>query len=176
MGQMFYINIRGRLGLQKHDGKEMRLLNRIICWHAHGNSWEADRGHAEIIMRELQLSNTQPVVTPGTNTKWNEENDENLNAAQASKYKQLVARANSTSLGRTDLHLPVKELSRDMARPKQSPWQHLLMLGEFLVGRPRLVVQFPHQRWTTSVNNQVDADWAGEVSPRNPQRRDNSIG
>ena len=43
----------------------MKLLNRVVGWHTWGLSYEADPRHAEIIIRELKLTEKDAVVTPG---------------------------------------------------------------------------------------------------------------
>ena len=86
--------MRERLGPHAADDKEIRLLNRIISWTAKGIEWEADQRHAEILIRELGLTNPQSVVTPGIKAKNDEKDNEHLPPAQASRYRQLTARAN----------------------------------------------------------------------------------
>ena len=61
----FLIKDRGILGPDKHDLKEIRLLNRIIAWEDSGIRYEADQRHAEILIKALGLENAKEVDTPG---------------------------------------------------------------------------------------------------------------
>ena len=104
-------------------------------------------------------------MTPGVKVKASED-DALLAPPHASRYRQFVARANFLSIDRPDRHFNVKELARDMATPKQSSWTALTRLGKYLLGRPRMTINFWYQQWTTSLGTCVDADWAGEESTR----------
>ena len=54
------------LGPSKEDLQQVRALNRIMTWKSHGISYEADPRHAEIVIKELGLSDAKGVVTLGT--------------------------------------------------------------------------------------------------------------
>jgi hypothetical protein len=62
------VKVRGKLGPDKDDDKAITILNRCVEWTSHGLLYEADPRHAEILIRELGLENTKPVVTPGVKT------------------------------------------------------------------------------------------------------------
>ena len=54
------------LGPEKEDLQQVRVLNRILTWKSDGISYEADPRHAEIVVKELGLTEAKGVVTPGT--------------------------------------------------------------------------------------------------------------
>ena len=62
----FECKIRGRLGLDEKDDKEIRLLNRIIRITDQGLLYEADPRHAELLAKSMGLEQCKPVATPGT--------------------------------------------------------------------------------------------------------------
>ena len=47
LAKYFELKIKGRLGLDAKDEKEMRVLNRIVRVDSSGLSYEADPRHAE---------------------------------------------------------------------------------------------------------------------------------
>ena len=49
--------MRGRLGEDAHDLKEIRLLNRIIRITSAGLLYEADPKHAELLARSMNFEN-----------------------------------------------------------------------------------------------------------------------
>ena len=62
----FECKIRGRLGVEAHDTKEIRLLNRIIRITDKGLLYEADPRHAELLAKSMNLEQGRQVSTPGT--------------------------------------------------------------------------------------------------------------
>ena len=66
MTNRFECKIRGRLGPEKGDDKEIRILHRILTWKSDGIHYEADQRHAEIIIRDLGLDRqtTKQASTP----------------------------------------------------------------------------------------------------------------
>ena len=65
LANYFELKIRGRMGQDKDDCKEIRILNRILRLTDEGLRYEADPRHAEILIQSLGLSASKPVVTPG---------------------------------------------------------------------------------------------------------------
>ena len=65
MSKAFEIQIKGRLGQEKGDLKEMRVPNRILRVNQHGLLYEPDPRHAEMLLRALDLEEAKSVVTPG---------------------------------------------------------------------------------------------------------------
>ena len=53
------------LGPDEVEVKELRVVNRVICWEEDGLEWEADQRHAELIISQLDLSEAKAVITPG---------------------------------------------------------------------------------------------------------------
>ena len=58
--------------------------------------------------------------TPGVKMKVDEENNPELGSEQGSRYRRLVARGNFIAIDRQDIQFAIKELARDMAKPKVS--------------------------------------------------------
>ena len=71
----FDIELRGRLGAEPNDCKEIQFLNRIICVVPTGLAFEADPRHVELMAQALGLENCGPKATPGS-----KEHDDNTAA------------------------------------------------------------------------------------------------
>ena len=102
-------------------------------------------------MRELglPLDNKSSITTPGT--KMNEDGEsEPLDAAAASRYRSITARANFLSQDRADVQCSTKELSRHMSAPTKRAWEALMRLGKYLRAKPRYVQLFPWQNATST--------------------------
>merc|ERR1739836_64577 len=54
------------LGPDENQNKEVRVLNRILRWTNEGIEYEADPRHVEIVLKQLNIDNCKPVITPGT--------------------------------------------------------------------------------------------------------------
>ena len=157
------------LGPREYDMKEVRLLNRVIRYTDKGIEYEADPRHQEIIISELGLTGAKSLSSPGTrDMPKTPDCDEDLQGAEATKYRAVCARINFLALDRPDLMYSAKEGSRAMSQPKQGDWQRLKRIGRYLVGQPRLIVKY---RWqdsykeitgtTQAVLGFSDSDWAG---------------
>ena len=73
MKTTFECKLRGRLGLDDHDMKEIRVLNRIVRINQHGLRYEADPRHAELLAKSMGLIDCKPVATPGVKPIYNED-------------------------------------------------------------------------------------------------------
>ena len=69
----FECKIRGRLGSEAKDTKEIRLLNRIIRITEKGLLYEADPRHAELLAKSMGLEQSRSVATPGTKRPFSDE-------------------------------------------------------------------------------------------------------
>ena len=61
----FGCKIRGRLGTDVKDSKEIRILNRIVRIVEDGLLYEADPRHVELLAKSLGIQDCKPVATPG---------------------------------------------------------------------------------------------------------------
>ena len=55
MKEAFDIKLKGRVGQEKDDEKEMRVLNRLITVTEDGLTYEPDPRHVELLARDLGL-------------------------------------------------------------------------------------------------------------------------
>ena len=154
------MKLRGIVGPDASDTKEITVLNRVIRWTSKGLEYEPDPRHAELLIEQLALHGCKSLSTPGV--KDGEESlSEPLSPSDASLYRSMTARANYLAQDRPDVCFAVKELARHMSSPSQRDWERLKHLGRYLRGRPRLVQLFAWQRTAEIVTANADSDWAG---------------
>ena len=53
------------IGSGEEESQEEKVLNKIIRWTASGWEYEGDRRHEEIVVRTLDLQDSNPVRSPG---------------------------------------------------------------------------------------------------------------
>ena len=92
-----------------------------------------------------------------------DENDMPLGPAEARLYRGVAARFNYISPDRADIAYAVKETARSMSAPKESDMKKLRRLGKYLLGKPRLVMQFKWQDAISVITTFTDSDWAGDL-------------
>ena len=172
MKKRYEVKLRGRLGPGPKDDKSIRILNRILEWTNAGLVYEADQRHCEIIIQELGLMKGKETLSaPGVKCKIDEDDDQQLDEVQSTRYRALVARANFMACDRLDIQFAIKELARDMAKPRRSSWCALERLGKYLKRRPRCVINYHYQPANSMIHVSTDADWAGERVSRKIHKR-----
>jgi hypothetical protein len=116
------------------------ILNRIVTVTEKALEYQADQRHAEIIVKDLELtSESKGVVTPGVNER--EEGGEELGEFDASRYRAIAARANYLAQDRADVHLAAKEISRFTSNPEPEDWRMAKRLGRYLKENVRMVLE-----------------------------------
>ena len=135
MKEEYEIKVRGILGPEVSDDKSIRILNRCVEWRKGCIAYEADPRHAELVVRDLELTGGNSVVTPGAKTETAEEDDQLLSKEEATKYRQIVARCNFLAADRPDIQFATKECAKGMSSPKISDMNNLKRLGRYLKGK-----------------------------------------
>ena len=87
------------LGPGENQCQEIRVISRIIRWTTGGLEYELDQRHAERVIKELGLERSKPVSSPWveevTKTQCRRpEEDEELDAEEARRYRGIAARIN----------------------------------------------------------------------------------
>ena len=165
--ETFEVTIRGRIGPSPRDSKSIKLLNRVIEWNDQGITYEADQRHADMIVGMLgyQVGVSKSLSIPGEKYIL-EETVTPLASPQATQFRAIVARANYLAQDRSDIMFAVKELTRHMSKPTETSWTLLKRLGRYLLGSPRVVLNFPYQSVYKHVDVWTDSDWAGDRMER----------
>ena len=76
-----------------------------------------------------------------------------LESTLATMYRAIVARGNYLSQDRTDIKFEIEELSRGMAKPKQTDWEALIRFAKYLKGREKHVQLFQYRGSTIKESN-----------------------
>ena len=161
LGEKYMVKIRGVLGHEHGDDKQITLLNRVLQWDDAGISIEADPRHAELVLREMGLDeSSKGSSTTGCKVE-DDEDMENLNKEESTKFRSLTARLNYMCSDRPDLQFSVKELCRDMSAPTTKSWSKLKRLSRYILSKPRLVIRFNFQDANSRLDIYSDSDWAG---------------
>ena len=94
--------------------------------------------------------------------RWKEkEGEEKLVGRDVTTFRALAARANYLALDRPDIQYSVKEICRGMANPARSDLLKMRRLARYLIGRPRLVIEYRFQGEVDQLHVYSDSDWAG---------------
>ena len=173
------------LGDEPGMSKEVEILNRKLCWHdGVGISCEADRKHAEAIIREKGASNLTSLKIPMVKENKEEVRDKTddivekrklvksgmkeqpligqiLNRIETTRKMALAATANFLAIDRGDIVYCAKELTRNMATPTTGDWEKMVRLERYLKKRPRVQLWYKFQETPCQLETISDTDWAG---------------
>ena len=86
---------------------------------------------------------------------------EELEGAEASKYRALAARANYLAQDRPDIQFATKEICRGMCTPTKGDVRKLRRLGRYLVTKPRMIIKYGWQVLQHKMTGFSDSDFAG---------------
>ena len=159
----------GRLGGDKQDVRELRVLNRVLSWRSGGIELEADPRHQEILISELEQG-VRGLRTPGVKNPQRKDGDGDgaeslLNEAEARSFRSTAARASYLALDRPDLASATKELCTRMSSPTKADVSALRQVSRYLLQAPRLVYECLWQP-DTNLDVFVDTDFAGCLTTR----------
>ena len=65
MQKFFEVELRGRMGYDKGDLREIKILNRVLRLDERGLAYEADPRHVELLVKSLGLESCRKVSSPG---------------------------------------------------------------------------------------------------------------
>jgi len=130
----FELKVRGILGPDEKDDKEIVILGRTVRWDRDGVRIIADRKHSEAIKKYCGLDeNSKGLGNPGKKPE-SRELAEDLESGNDSvvvdkkritEYRGMAATANYLGADRVDLQFSAKELCRSMSAPTESSFGKL---------------------------------------------------
>ena len=149
------------LGDEPGMSKEVKILNRKLCWHdGVGISYEADQKHAEAMVRETGASNLTFLKIPcqreqggcarqnrrhcGKDKVWKIGHEgtttcrTDLEPCRNHSEKSIGSNCQFLVIDRRDIVYCAKELTRHMATPTTTDWEKVVRLGRYLKNRPRV--------------------------------------
>ena len=135
-----------RQGPGLKDDKESRMLNRPVRWTEEGIEYEADPRQSEQLVRDLGMSGSKSVGTPGVKqTSEQISMDRELSYEKQRPYRGVAARSNYLSADRPDMQHAAKEVCRWMSTPTEAALVALKRIGRYLEGHGRLVYKYVFQ-------------------------------
>ena len=162
----YIVKVRGVLGPDMNDMKEISILNRIVRWTSEGFEIEADPRHVELIFKSLEMTDAKGTTTPGIKIDDNEHEIIILDKIASTQYRSLAARCNYLAADRIDIQYAVKELCREMSSPTNVSWIKLKKLARYLQAHPRLVMKYKYQDNSGTLQVYSDTDFAGCLRTR----------
>ena len=165
--------------------KEVKILKRKLCWHdGVGISYEADRKHAEPIIRKTGAPTLTSLKIPMSKENKEEVRDKTddivekrklgklgmkeqplighiLSPAETTRYRALAATANFLAIDRGDIVYCAKELTRHMTTPPTADWEKMVRFGRYLKNRHRVQLWYKFQETPCQLETFSDTNWAG---------------
>ena len=119
MASWFDIKVRGMLGPDRDDDKEVTILGRTVRWTDEGVEYEADMKHRTKVLEYFGFNSSTRGLTCNGDKEDKEEPwmDQPMDKEQAKEFRGLAARLNYMSQDCPDLQFPIKQASREMANP-----------------------------------------------------------
>ena len=172
MEKWYELKLRGILGDESGDDKEIVILNRTLKWRGGIIEYEADTHHVDEIIKQVGLEAESkgldgPIVKETPSEL--ELNGEELDRTEATKFRAIAARANYLAQDRVDMQYAAKEICRDMATPTRKSWMKLKRLARYLMQYPKLVLKFEKVDKIEKkdvIEVYSDSDWAGCLRTR----------
>ena len=86
----FSVKLKGRLGPEPHDLKEVRVLNRVVRMADTGLLYEPDPRHVELLIRALGLEVANYRVTPGSKPQYQDVKMPGWKRPSPSSYELMI--------------------------------------------------------------------------------------
>ena len=163
MKEWFELTVRGILGPEVGDDKEVVILGRIVRWEEWGVSYRADPRQRKLILEYFGLDDeSKELVGTGSKEDAEEGDEEEVSKEESTEYRATAARMNFLAQDDPDIMFAVKEVCRGMSKPKRGDFKVMKRLARFILGREEVVWEF---RWQEECDPEwnifTDSDWAG---------------
>ena len=137
-------------------------------WTSRSIEFEADPKHRLLVMETFGFEeNSKGLVNNGEKDLKEElGDDEEMEKKEATEFRGVVARMNFLSQDCPDLQFPVKECSKQMAKPRKGAWKSAKKIARYLVGREKVVWRYDWQEEGTETYTVADSDWGGNSRER----------
>ena len=161
MQEWYEIKIRGRLGPDEGDDKEVSIIGRVVRWRSWGLEYMADPRHRVEVMEYFGLTGDAKGLSTTGRTELVEDDDSEVEEDEATAFRAVAARVNFLAQDRPDLQFAAKEACRSMSCPTRNSWASLKRLARYLVSHVEAIFKFPWQDEGQSLVVFSDSDWAG---------------
>ena len=162
------------LGLDDDLEKTGKFTKRIINVGTDGWSYEADPKHAKGMIADLGLVDAKSVSSPCVKqTNLPDELDEHgelafppLDSDRHRAVREVGGAGQFLAEDRPDMAFAAKEVLRDAHAPTELTENKLKRIGRYLKGAPRLVINYPWQKWQGVCDVCTDSDHQGCIATR----------
>ena len=165
----FEVKVRGRLGEDANDQKEMEILGRTITWTSKGLRMQADKKHRKRVLDYFGFNGgSRSLTANGEKEKADDdtEGEVELERGEAKEFRGMAALLNYYAQDCPDVQFPAKEISRDMARPRVKSWAKVKRMARYLLSRLAVVWEFDWQSEGALLRVLTDSDWGGSREDR----------
>ena len=142
----YELTTQRRLGPCPEDASECVIFKRVIRWTQDGLEYEADPRQVEKLVAECGMAATNSVAIPGIRLAFSEpEKDQELPVRFHSAFRGGSGTTLYLAADRPGCHFAAKGVCRWMSKPIEAAWAALERLCRYLVGLPRMILQFAWQ-------------------------------
>ena len=164
MASWFDIKVRGRLGPEVHDQKEITILGRRVVWRTWGISYEADPKHRKLITEYFGFDATSRKLSTNGSKEIDGQNEDKeeieLSTAEQISFRAVAARLNFLAAHSPDIQFPAKEVCRWMGQPTLQAFEKLKKVARYFLSRQAVKFKFLWQEEVDRVQVYTDSDWA----------------
>ena len=130
--------VKGKMRKGENKKNEGQVLNCVVRRSDDAWELEADLRHAELIIKQLGLTDANIVSSLGTATLTPLTKDDDeiydeaelLSSSDATAHRAIAARCNYLQPDRPDIQFAVEECCRMMAKPTRKAWEMLKELED----------------------------------------------
>ena len=110
MEKWFEIKVRGMLGPEIRDDKEIVILGRTVRWTEEGIEYEADKKHRKAMMEHFGFEEgvKGSMVNGDKERKEEDDDQEEMERVEEKKFRGMAARMNYLAQDSLDLQYPAK--------------------------------------------------------------------
>jgi len=166
----YEVKVRGRLGTEEGDLKEIDVLGRTIKVEEWGWSWCADARHREMVFEHFGFDEKSRSLSKSgdrEDDKVGEDSDQHMTKAEETSFRGVVARTNYFATDCAPIQFATKEVCQDMAKPTVAGHEKMKKLARYMLHFEAAVFEYPWQDENdAAVKVFTDSDWAGCLRTR----------
>jgi hypothetical protein len=165
MKSWFEIKLRGVLGPEEKDDKEVTILGRVVSWKEWGVEYKADPNLRRKLLEQLGFNERTRILTGNGDKEEEDGDDDDLDEEEAKEYRKAAATLNYLGQDSPDLAFGTKEACRGMAVPKRGDYRKMKKVVRYLLGRQEVVWRYEWQEEGEKWKIFTDSDWGGASGP-----------
>ena len=151
-------------------GEKPQVFLGARYWRFRDTIIEASKeGYIESVLDTMGMKDCSPVSTAGARQEMKSPDDEKyVGDIRHRKYRKACGKLQFASPRRPDVLYPLKELGRQLQRPRECDWKLLKHLTRYLQGTRDLALAMQFNGDISKVIGKSDSDWVGCRATRKP--------